>query len=231
MLSWWYSTAFPCFSALHVYHWWCSLDTMFNIKHVLLFHDSSSPSWISGDFSQFEIPLNDFRRLTSAPLCQTNLRPDYKRRGWGSKGWVKGVRAVLRLVGGCCSVPFVLNQRWLLLWWEMEQTGFKEGRLPVAWSHVTNLDQLIYRPNDRLNPLPCWYSWARVCVWGTISPSNPGPAPIFVALRAICVETLAFHLCTPPCKVLFADWLREMSWNNKDIPGPDHALLLQLILE
>lgn len=62
----------------------------------------------------------------------------------------------------------------------MERTGFKERRLPVTWSHVINLDQLIYRPNGRLTPLPSLYSWARVCVWGTISPSNPGPASVFV---------------------------------------------------
>lgn len=85
----------------------------------------------------------------------------------------------------------------------MEQTGFKEARLPVAWSHVTNLHQLIYRPNGRLTPLPSLYSWARVCVWGTISPSNPGPAPIFVAgepsalrpSRSISAPSLQSSVC------------------------------------
>lgn len=149
---------------------------------MLKSRDFSSPNWINGDFSQLEIPLNHFRQFTSAPLWQTNLRPNEERRGWGSKGWLKGWRQ-------CCGwgvvvvdtlFVFGLNQQWLLCW-EMEQTGFKEGRLPVAWSHVTNLDQLIYRLNGLLTTLPSLYSWARVCVWGTISPGNPGPAPAFVA--------------------------------------------------
>lgn len=105
MLSWQYSTAFPCFSAIHVYHWWCSLETMFNIKYVLLFHDFSSPSWISGDFSQFEIPLNEFRLYLSSSL-PNEPAARLEEEGVGKQRLSEGVRAVLWLVGGCCHVPF-----------------------------------------------------------------------------------------------------------------------------
>lgn len=97
--------------------------------------------------------------------------------GVGKQRMSEGVTAVLRM-GGCCSGCWF--SVWLLCW-EMERTGLEEGRLLLAWSHATNLDQLIYRLNGLLTPLPFLYSWARVCVWGTISPGNPGPAPAFVA--------------------------------------------------
>lgn len=152
-----------------------------------------------------------------------NLQPNEERRGWGSKGWLKGwqQRCGWGVVVVGTLFVFGLNQQWLLCW-EMEQTGFKEGRHPVAWSHVTNLDQLIYWLNGLLTPLPSLYSWARVCL-GYHLPWQPRPRPRLCSWRAICIETLALHLCTLP-----AEFCLLIGWEKW--AGTTKISLIQIML-